>query len=280
MGHLTARWLYYFMEAIKMKSTNIKKQQKPLFGTKEWSDYNINCVTGCSHDCRYCYAKSMAIRFKRKTSDTWKDEEIRTSQLSKKFMKRKNGKRFMFPTTHDITPTNLSSCIQKLTHLMAPGNEGVIVTKPHFECIEALCDVFPMFKDKFIFRFTIGSGNSDTLRFWEPGAPDFEERLASLKYAHWKGYQTSVSCEPMLDDNIQDVVEQVLPYVTETVWIGKPNLLKSRLSMNGHNDEETMARAEELMQSLSDRFIWDLYDRYKDNPQIRWKDSIKMVLGS
>jgi len=221
----------------------------------------------------------MAIRFKRKTSDTWKDEGIRTNQLSKRFMKRKNGKRFMFPTTHDITPTNLSACIEKLTHLLTPGNEGVIVTKPHLECIEMLCEVFPMFKDRFIFRFTVGSSDSDTLKFWEPGAPDFEERLASLKYAHSKGYQTSVSCEPMLDDNIQDVIEQVMPYVTETVWIGKPNMLKSRLSINGHNDEETMAKAEELLQSLSDQFIWDLYGQYKDDAKIRWKDSIKKVIG-
>jgi len=258
----------------------LSKIDKPKFGTKEWANYNINCVTGCSHDCRYCYAKSMAIQYERKTHDNWKDEVIRTKQLSKKFMKRKDGDRFMFPSTHDITPNNLSACIQILTHLLAPGNEGVIVTKPHFECIEALCDVFPMFKDQFIFRFTIGSGNSDTLRFWEPEAPDFEERLASLKYAHWKGYQTSISCEPMLDDNIQDVVEQVMPYVTETVWIGKPNMLKGRLSMNGHNDEETMARADRLLQSLSDQFIWDLYAKYKGESKIRWKDSVKKIVGN
>ena len=255
------------------------EDQKPLFGTKEWSDYNINCVTGCSHDCRYCYAKSMAIQYDRKTPDKWKDEVIRTNQLSKKFMKRKNGKRFMFPTTHDITPTNLSACIEKLTRLLAPGNEGVIVTKPHFKCIEALCEVFPMFKNQIVYRFTIGSSDSNTLKFWEPGAPDFDERLSSLKYVHLKGYQTSVSCEPMLDDNIQDVVEQVMPHVTETVWIGKPNMLKSRLSLNGYNDEETMARTEELMQSMSDQFIWDLYGKYKDEPKIRWKESIRKVIG-
>ena len=254
----------------------LSKIDKPKFGTKEWADYNINCVSGCSHDCKYCYAKTMAIRFKRKSPDTWKDEVINTTALSKRYS-RQSG-RFMFPTSHDITPSNLSACIQQLTNLLAPGNEGVIVTKPHFECIEALCDVFPMFKGNFIFRFTIGSSDSDTLRYWEPGAPDFEERLASLKYAHWKGYQTSVSCEPMLDGKVEDVVEWVLPYVTETVWIGKPNMLKGRLSINGHNDEETMKRAEELMQSLSDQFIWDLYDRYKGESKIRWKESIKKVL--
>jgi len=257
----------------------LSKMDKPKFGTKEWANFNINCVTGCSHDCRYCYAKSMGIRFGRKTPDNWKDEIIRTNQLSKKFMKRKNGKRFMFPTTHDITPTNLSACIQKLANLLAPGNEGIIVTKPHLDCVKTLCEVFPMFKDKFIFRFTIGSSNSDTLRFWEPGAPDFGERLSSLKYAHLNGYQTSVSCEPMLDDNIQDVVEKVMPYVTETVWIGKPNMLKSRLSMNGHNNEETIAKADDLLQSLSDQFIWYLYGKYKGGPKIRWKESIRKVVG-
>lgn len=84
----------------------------------------------------------------------------------------------------------------------------------------------------------------------------------------------------MLDDNIQDVVEQVMPYVTETVWIGKPNMLKSRLSLNGYkDDEETMARADRLMQSLSDQFIWYLYGKYKGGPKIRWKESIRKVIG-
>ena len=26
-------------------------------GTQEWSVKTVNCCTGCSHDCRYCYAK-------------------------------------------------------------------------------------------------------------------------------------------------------------------------------------------------------------------------------
>jgi len=83
----------------------------------------------------------------------------------------------------------------------------------------------------------------------------------------------------MLDDNIQDVVEQVMPNVTETVWIGKPNMLKGRLAINGHKDEETIAMADRLIASLSDQYIWDLYARYNENPKIRWKDSIKKVIG-
>jgi len=261
-----------------MKNVIFEKQQTQLFGTKEWSDYSINCVSGCSHDCKYCYAKSMAIRFKRHTPENWKYEIINSSILAKGFRKRKEGKIFMFPTSHDITPSNLSACIRCLTSLLAPGNEAVVVTKPHYECIEKLCEVLPMFKNNFIFRFTIGSSNSDTLRFWEPGAPDFEERLASLKYAYWKGYQTSVSCEPMLDDNVEVVVEWVLPHVTKTVWIGKPNMLNSRLSLNGHKNKETRDKADKLLQSLSDQYIGKLYSTYRDDSRIRWKHSIQKVL--
>lgn len=263
-----------------MKRANIQKQQTPLFGTKEWSDYSVNCVSGCSHDCVYCFAKSGAIRYAKrsgKTPSNWKDEVINTSILSRKFKKR-SGKLFMFPSTHDITPRTLPACIQILIHLLAPGNDVVIVTKAHLDCVQALCKVFPLFKNNIIYRITIGSNSSQVLRFWEPGAPDFNERLASLKYAYSKGYQTSVSCEPMLDNNVQDVIEQVLPYVTETVWIGKPNMLKSRLSLNGHKNKETRDKAHKLLQSLSDQYIGKLYSTYRDDSRIRWKDSIQKVL--
>jgi len=117
------------------------------------------------------------------------------------------------------------------------------------------------------------------LKSWEPNAPSFEERLESLKYAFKNGYQTSVSYEPMLDDKIDDVINKVSPYVTETVWIGKPNKLNERLSMNGFkNDLVTMDCALRLIQLFSDEYIMELYDRYRNNPKIIWKDSIKKVI--
>ncbi len=48
-------------------------ESKAVFGTHEWASYNENCLLGCSHDCRYCYAKSIAIRLKRKTPTDWKN---------------------------------------------------------------------------------------------------------------------------------------------------------------------------------------------------------------
>ena len=36
-------------------------------GTLEWACRTFNICLGCKHDCWYCYAKSIAIRFGRAT---------------------------------------------------------------------------------------------------------------------------------------------------------------------------------------------------------------------
>ena len=264
----------------KPGSASAKSPNEPsklVFGTKEWAKHNVNLISGCSHDCKYCYAKATAVRFKKKTIETWKDEEVRTELLSKALRKRDGV--IMFPTSHDITPLHLKECMVFLKNILNHGNRVLIVSKPHFECIKAICDEFSDFKDQILFRFTIGSSRSATLRFWEPNAPDFSERLAALKYAHEQGYQTSVSCEPMLDDNMRDLIERVSPFVTDSIWLGKANGLLTRLGLNGHSNSETIKRARGLLTMQSNENIRKLYAEYKDNPQIKWKDSIKRVIG-
>jgi DNA repair photolyase len=51
---------------------------KPAFGTKEWAEKNENLISGCSHDCKYCYAKSTAIQYKKRqrTTGRMKKSEI------------------------------------------------------------------------------------------------------------------------------------------------------------------------------------------------------------
>lgn len=61
----------------------LAKKQKITSGTKEWADYNVNCIKGCYNNCRYCYAKMMAKRFGRSTDDTWENMEVQENILSK-----------------------------------------------------------------------------------------------------------------------------------------------------------------------------------------------------
>ena len=94
----------------------IKKTNKPVSGTKEWATKNVNFLSGCAHDCRYCYAKCIAVRFKRKTSENWTIEELNPKSLGTKF-RRKEGQ-IMFPSSHDLTPKHLDAAIIVLEKLL------------------------------------------------------------------------------------------------------------------------------------------------------------------
>lgn len=159
------------------KKEEFKKINKITYGTREWSDYSVNCINGCSHNCKYCYAKNMAIRFKRKTENNWKKMDI-IEEKSKKLYRKRNG-RFMFPTTHDITPEPkvLNICMKVLENIVLNGNNVLITTKPHLSVIKKICNNFSDYKNQIQFRFTITSNNNKLLKFWEPGASRFEDRV-------------------------------------------------------------------------------------------------------
>lgn len=255
----------------------VNNNNKHVFGTKEWAAHNRNFINGCSNDCKYCFAKSIAVRFKRKTPENWHEEVINHVNLNKSY--KKTDGTIMFPSSHDITPINLEYSISLLRKLLIVGNKVLIVSKPHFLVVQALCNEFSEYKNNILFRFTIGSMNAEILKFWEPNAPSYEERKKCLIYAYNNGFQTSLSCEPFLDDNIVTLVEDLELYVTDAIWIGKVNNLKQILSVNGSADNETLSKANELHLLQSDSNIRGLYKQLSGNKKVKWKESIKKVVG-
>lgn len=253
------------------------QSEKPAFGTKEWSDYNINVCSGCANRCAYCYSQSMAIRFGRKTQRTWEFEEINQIAVEKNYRKRDGV--CMMPSSHDITPGTVEASIVVLKKLLDVGNEVLIVTKPRYDVIVRLCEELKEYKEQILFRFTIGSVDSSVLKFWEPGAPSFEERLLALEYAYQQGFKTSISMEPTLDLFPEKVIEKVYDYVTNDIWIGLPNKLNARLKMNGYGeDNEVMKASAELQKGQSDEWVLRLAEKYTDDQKIEWKDSIKKII--
>ncbi|MEI7879698.1 MAG: radical SAM protein [bacterium] len=259
-----------------MKTATIKPSRPPT-GTQEWAASNVNIQDGCEHDCLYCYAKTMAIRFKRTTALSWGKPQLRQHDLDRSFTKRKG--RIMFPTAHDITDQNINECLMVLKRMLVAGNDLLIVSKPRLSCITRLCESLDRYQDQIVLRFSIGSTDNKVLKYWEPGAPSFTERLKCLQYAYAKEFETSVSGEPMLDGDPDALIAAVQPYVTDSIWLGKINRLRQILPFNCPRDPEAVRRGEALMALQSDEAILALYRRHSRNPKIKWKDSIKAVVG-
>ena len=190
---------------------------------------------------------------------------------------------------------NIEHCLGTLKGLLGAGNRVLLVSKPSPKVIADLCHGLVKtgrlldWKRNLLFRFTIGSMDLDTLRFWEPKAPTFAERLYALMWVFKNGWQTSVSMEPMLDDNLDDVirlVRTVASYVTDSVWIGKANNLRQRCSTNvgGKLDAMVDRMILRLEAAWTDARIKDLYHRNINcdpelRPKVKWKDSIKRIVG-
>lgn len=247
-------------------------------GTRQWSNKSINFQTGCEHNCLVCYAKDMSIKYKQTTKDNWEKPVIRLNDVNKKIGEWKQSL-VMFPSSHDITPNNINEAMIVLRKILEADNEVLVVSKPHYVCIKKICDTFTEYKDKILFRFTIGSYDNNVLKFWEPNAPELKERMKALRYAFNNGYETSVSCEPMMDDRVDKVIDAVKPYVTETIWLGKVNLMWSRLKRNTDMNDVIVKKATELEQWQSDENILLLYEKYKNDPMIKWKKSIQKVVA-
>jgi len=247
-------------------------------GTKEWSDRSLNIQRGCENNCRYCFARYNSVtRFKMCGEEHWHIPCIDNTKVDKNYRKHYKGVT-MFPTTHDITDANLSQYMCVLRKQLDLGNKMLIVSKPRWSCIPAICEAFKEHQNLMEFRFTIGSTSSDILEFWEPGAPDFHERLSCLRYAYRAGYKTSISCEPYLDPHPAYTYEACKEYVTESFWIGKLRHFNSRVNLDGVTDAEMSRYVEPLKAAMQDSVVKQMFAVLDGQPLIKWKDSIRDVM--
>jgi len=257
-----------------LKSLSLPKREKITSGTKEWADHNVNCINGCYNDCRYCYAKMMAKRFSRATETAWHNMTVRQESVEKNYGKMSG--RVMFPSSHDIFdfPQIEKACFTVLSKLLESENNVLIATKPRINVIKKIDQLFSEYKNQIQFRFTTTSINDNLLKFWEPNAPNFQERLQSLMLAFDKGYKTSISIEPFLDYDPIKLVNLVAPFTTESIWLGKMNYIARKnlavLEQQYYNNVRNNYKKEHL---------WELYNQLKDMPLIKFKDSIRTKLG-
>ena len=241
-------------------------------GTREWSDFSFNCIKGCAHSCTYCYAR--VSRFNTKRGADWSNEEPYARKV------KKCVGVVMFPTQHDITPGNLSHCLEYLRQLLDAGNRVLVVTKGGEDTVVPVVEMllrWPVEQSEI--RFTLSHWERSTGQLWEPNAPPVSCRINALVRVSNSRVRTSVSCEPWLDDvrSLVMMVNEVSPFVTETIWVGHANKLRERCKWCMTPAIEAEIAKIEARQTPE--VARKVYEMLKDNPKVMWKDSDQKMLG-
>lgn len=210
-------------------------------GTDEWVRKTVNIIQGrgtrkqkCLYDCGYCYARFNAHRWKMTNWYEWafmEKIEINEYIVNKGWRKPSNSPKnmkyqydIMFPSAHDIFPQIIEPCKTVTMNIVKGGYTLLIVTKANPVAIFELADHLKEYKDQITWRISITTLDETIRKTWERKAPKIFQRLTVLKQLFADGWSTSVSIEPFLDRDPIPLIQEVLPYTNEKIWIGPMNL--------------------------------------------------------
>ena len=243
-------------------------------GTGDWAPKTANIIVGCTNNCVYCFAHANCNKRNLKAVLAGKEPEDWSTPKFVDFdqVDLWRHTKVMFPSSHDIELPLIERNIEAIKRLLAKNNEVLVVSKPRLDCIKRLCAEFKP-SDRILFRFTIGSFDEELLKRYEPGAPSYAERMAALKHAFDAGFQTSVSCEPLIDTaNILKHCEQLKRFVREKIWLGE---------MTATGDPEAgkhEVELKELRAGQKKEELLPIYQAFRDDPVIKWKSHTKKKL--
>lgn len=286
-------------------------EQNFQFGVQEWADaQSINLCIGCANDCVYCYARAGAL-FHKRISDwaNWKQVIFKERVASRQYSRVRKARRIMFPTTHDIPsePAHIrQACIDFIFKQLCQRKLDVLITtKPRLDVIKEICDLLAPASIKWktpkgkvseceqprnhvAFRFTIGSLSEHVLSVLEPGAPSLSERISALTYATNAGFQTSISCEPLLDESPCALVEKLIPLLSPTnraqdsgvIWIGCMNAYVKAEKVRQVYGPECAELFEKAIEYAKFPNVIKYYTQYVNDPHVKFKETIKRMMIS
>jgi DNA repair photolyase len=172
---------------------------RTVLNDSKLGDYSLNCYTGCTHACVYCYARFMQ-RFHPHEEPWGAFVDIKVNAvecLVKQLRRAKPGHVFM---------SSACDCYQPLEHewrltrrcselLMHYGFQVNVLTKSSL-----VLEDLPMYAEGKLARIgvTITTPDEAAAHIWEPGASPVAQRIAVLKAAKAAGIETSVMFGPIL----------------------------------------------------------------------------------
>jgi DNA repair photolyase len=202
---------------------------KTILNQSGLSDYSLNCYTGCTHACVYCYARFMQ-RF-HPHEEPWGafvDVKVNAVEVLKRQLRRAEpGTVFVSSACDGWQPIEAEWGLTRrcCELLLERGFELHVLTKSTL----VLRDMDVFAGRPVQIGVTLTSLDERLRELWEPGAASVQERLGVIKAAQRAGLQTGVMFGPLLPflSDSQEAVNALLGQAAELaidrIWIDALN---------------------------------------------------------
>ncbi len=202
---------------------------KTILNRSSISDYTLNCYTGCTHACVYCYARFMQ-RF-HPHPEPWGefvDVKMNAVEVLKRQLRRAEpGEVFVSSACDGWQPIE-SEC--RLTRrccqlLLEHGFQVHVLTKSAL----VLRDLDVLAGRKATIGVTVTTLDERLRKLWEPRAASVRQRFRVLDEARQAGLETSIMFGPLLPflsdgpESIASMFERAADLGVSTVWVDALN---------------------------------------------------------
>ncbi|HUT93635.1 MAG TPA: radical SAM protein [Thermoguttaceae bacterium] len=202
---------------------------KTILNRSSISDYTLNCYTGCSHACVYCYARFMQ-RFHphREAWGRFVDVKVNAAEALRRQLRRAEpGRVFVSSACDGWQPVEAE---RRLTRrccelLLEHGFRVNVLTKSRL----VLRDLDVLAGRKARIGVTVTTPDEGLAKLWEPGCASVEERFRVIEEARRAGLETAIMFGPLLpflsDDpaSIDAMFERAADLEVDVIWVDALN---------------------------------------------------------
>lgn len=239
-------------------------EAKSILNKSGITDYCINCYTGCSFGCSYCYAPLIVRRFF--SGGKWGSfvsAKMNAPELLRKQLQKAKPGSIMISSVCD--PYQYAEKKYELTRrclaeiLDCKKKFGISILTKSSLVIRDI-DLFRQFDDIEV-GLTVTTDNDKMRKTFEPNAPSIGERLQALRQLKESGIRTYAFIGPILKMDATLLAEKIAKYVSY-VFIDRLNYAARINSILKENNMEFIAdvkytseKVNELIKELKERGI-------------------------
>jgi len=180
------------------------------------SDYSLNCYTGCTHACVYCYARFMKrVTGHREPWGEFVDIKVNAAELLRKEIKKKKRAEVWVSGVCDpYQPLEAEYRLTRQCLEILAQNYWPVIIQTRSPLVLRDMDIIQDARD-FEVGLTVTTADDAIRKLFEPNAPKIEDRIAALDTLHRAGIRTYAMIAPVLPgaEGLAELLKGKIDYV-------------------------------------------------------------------